>query len=125
LKPSFAILNHDPTTEFDHVGISFQPDLSSVHPVQSVRDAQASSGPLRRVRKPGAVPYIVAATAIATAIWTTIGAPHDGLKTASSFAEPLQGVPTRKKVYLLRGFTNLLSPGIDCLKSAKSRLGGR
>jgi hypothetical protein len=65
------------------VGISFQPDLSSVHPVQSVRDTQASSGLVRRMenRKPGAVPYIVAAVAIAATIWTTIGTPQDGLKT--------------------------------------------
>lgn len=33
----------------------------------------------------------------------------------SSFAEPLHGVAARKKVYLLRGFTNVLSPGIDQL----------
>jgi hypothetical protein len=32
-------------------------------------------------RKPGAVPYIVAAVAIAATIWTTIGTPQDGLKT--------------------------------------------
>jgi len=32
-------------------------------------------------RKPRAVPTIVAAVAIAAAIWSTIGAPHDSLKT--------------------------------------------
>jgi hypothetical protein len=32
-------------------------------------------------RKPSAAPYLVAAVAIAAVIWTTMGAPQDGLKT--------------------------------------------
>jgi hypothetical protein len=32
-------------------------------------------------RKPSAAPYVLAAVAIAAVIWTTMGAPHHGLKT--------------------------------------------
>ncbi|MBI5265139.1 MAG: hypothetical protein HY852_25375 [Bradyrhizobium sp.] len=37
------------------------------------------------------------------------------LVASSSFAAPLERISPRQKVYLLRGFTNVLSPGIDQL----------
>jgi len=73
----------DQTTGRDHGGISVQPDLPAVDPLEPVRDAQASSGLVSRManRKPSAALYIMAAIAIAAIIWTTIGAPHVSLKT--------------------------------------------
>jgi hypothetical protein len=36
--------------------------------------------------KPTAIPYIMAAVAIAAAIWITMGVPHDSLKTVKQYA---------------------------------------